>query len=260
MSAISLICACKDDDRAHAIRRRLVAEGHDVRIAHREVDNSDWRPEGNICTVVLWSNESKDCHPVRQMARAADATHSLVHVTLEPSVTLPIATISTPVDLSHWRGEGAGQWRLLEERIERAERREDIRSPNHHFFPALANAVIVVTIVGFSILLRMEDGPAPAHTTTTLAPTPLEQLTPEFPKTNVSIGGPEVVPVVLESEDIVVRVARLQQLRLPRMTVPELATPRPLAQVQFRRTGVLGQILRVSERLPFVGDNRTPSF
>jgi hypothetical protein len=258
MAAINLICAGNDNDRAYDISRRLVAEGHDVRISFREEDTCDWQPGTKTCTVVLWSNESRDCWPVREMARAADASRSLVHVALEP-VTPPIPATPAAIDFSRWRGERTGAWRLLQERIERVGRGE-ARAANH-FFPSLALTAASVTLVGFSILLRMEDGPAPAQTAMMNAPVQLSGGRVHLPGPEDSVGGPTDQEAAEFGQDIEVRLVRapreMQRVRLS-APLPELATPRPLQTVEIRR-GFIGQVLRARELLPFVGDGNRPN-
>jgi hypothetical protein len=154
------------------------------------------------------------------------------------------------VDFSRWKGENRGPLSELKEQIESFERSGEVRVPNHHFFPMVATAGMGLTLMGFAILLRMEDGPGPSQVAMTPTPMELTGPTTSLPRQFIEVGGPERIEEALEPDEIDVNVMdaqRMRPLRLP--ALQELAAAQPLATVEIRRVGLFGQILRMSSQL-----------
>lgn len=173
MIAIRIVCAWDSVEKAHAMERLLVAEGHAVSVACglTSLSEIEERAGERECIVCVWSVDGAESYFVWRWIEASDPS-AIVEIRLSENAPARDRR-EEPIDFTRWRGDrGSECWKELERRIKRVAsgetgpRVEPVRA-------ALALGAVAVVALGASAGLRLFDGltgdsangPSPATTT-----------------------------------------------------------------------------------------------
>ncbi|MBI1187575.1 MAG: hypothetical protein GC206_09650 [Alphaproteobacteria bacterium] len=209
---------------------------------------------GECVLVVLWSGASIENFGVVDLARAAQKERKLVQITLDGMRRDDIEG-PAPLNFRHWQyGQHHGPWRQLLERIDLIARGASAGGAPFTSLIAMAGASVAIFSIAVSHRVAVgeftpqADAAAPQQLVTTsynaLAPAPAFG------------GGPEAAePDLGLSDDF-----RFHRLRAPAAIrvnavadLPNITSPRAMAQPQIARPGILRRMLNVAEdNIPFV--------
>lgn len=212
MIPIRIVCAWDSVEKAHAIERLLVAEGHDVSVACglallEELEKRQARE----CVVCVWSHDGVDSYFVWRWVDETDSA-SLVEIRFGEAAPALASRREEPIDFTRWRGDRGGEpWKELERRIKRVAsgetgpRVEPVRA-------AMAFAAVLAVALGGTVGVRLFDSATSQQRLAARAPSQAPTDALDSPQRHM--GGLEADAPLVEPEDAEV-LEPFQRRRVP---------------------------------------------
>lgn len=244
MIAIRIVCAWDSVEKAHAIERLLVAEGHAVSVACglASLEDLEKRGDARECVVCVWSVDGVESYFVWRWVEATE-TSALVEIRLGDAAPGLEARREDPIDFTRWRGDrGDERWKELERRIKRVATGE-ARPRVEPVRAAMAFGAVLVAGISASFGTLLFDSGAPQR----VAQAPQAERSEALAAPRSNVGGLEAHDALAEPEDA----DALEPFQRRRVSFVRQLAPSPgdtsfvrvtvLEPMQFRRS-LLDQI------------------
>lgn len=260
-----IILAHRDAQKiANEIKRLLDAEGRYTTIYFGIEADAFVVPNPVLDrVVVIWSEQSCADIPLRDIAKAALSQQALVEVQIADVAPEIAGRTAPPVSFINWNQTRAGQWKVFVDRLSNTSHRDLVTSDHAKF--AAASLMAASGFIAFPAIVTraLEVGMADPGATSIVAPI-VEQVdfAPQTIRVSSNMRLDEPPPIV-EDAFIPVQASRLGRIRtLPVHAAPRIAaleSAAPLVEVEFRRRGIVSQMLAAAEYIPLRPDERSQS-